>query len=764
MKAIDLDAEGRRRLLASLSFDPGMAHWLVGADTALCMHLAQDLALMGPRLASGRPRRRFAGLRGAAPGVNAVFGMETLFPELSVLDNLFIGRPVHWRRPAELIARAREAFAVLGSDLQPEGSARDLSDLQRQSLALARAILTPAPLTVIHCEPDEPVVAAQLNRAGRHLLRQRDVPVALVVLARSFVDLPWVTHLHGLRAGQWVYSGPAESDWRTHWAVATAVSRSESEAVIQRSLKRMQDAGRGGALAFAQDAMSLGRVCLRTAVLHCVFLDRMGQLVATDSPQQALWMAPARELLARWRLPGAGRRSELLDTPAGRFMALPLIGKGGTFGLLLAGPSPRGESRDQGVFVQVFGRVLGEALGEEMLDLQLAHVRRLDTLGAMAGGLVHDFNNTLYVIDSAARLASNPTSEDDTRRQLRVIRQAVQQAGALTSKLRSFGQRQGPQPVALDMHEVVLDAVTLLRVAAGSTVQIDCELTAETSAITGDASALVNMVVNLGMNAVHALGEGSRHIMVRTSSHAGPSSWINFEGERQRGGFFELEMADSGCGMDAPTMARLFEPFFTTRAAAGGTGLGLATVIQAVRQHGGAIDVTSAPGEGTTVRLRFPVAIAMADDPTVAPAADARGRPDSAAARALQVLVCDDDDLTRELLTDMLQLRGMHVTAVADARACLQRYAQSATAYDVVILDYRMPGMTGEECFRELKRLDPEVRAVLLSGHPGQANTAELLAMGLHGVFQKPIEAQTLVDSITAAATAQDAFAPLHSG
>ena len=173
MKAIDLDAEGRRRLLASLSFDPGMAHWLVGADTALCMHLAQDLALMGPRLASGRPRRRFAGLRGAAPGVNAVFGMETLFPELSVLDNLFIGRPVHWRRPAELIARAREAFAVLGSDLQPEGSARDLSDLQRQSLALARAILTPAPLTVIHCEPDEPVVAAQLNRAGRQLLRLR---------------------------------------------------------------------------------------------------------------------------------------------------------------------------------------------------------------------------------------------------------------------------------------------------------------------------------------------------------------------------------------------------------------------------------------------------------------------------------------------------------------------------------------------------------------------------------------------------------------
>lgn len=750
MNTIELDGEGRRRFLDSLSLDPGVAHWVVGADNMLSAQLMQDLAAKGPPDSARRTRRLGLPWRvGADAAVNAVFGLETLFPELTVLDNLYIGRPASWRRPAELAQRARAAFEVLGSDLQPAMPAHKLTDLQRHTLALARAMLTPAPLTLIHCNPDEPLAAARLNRAVRYLLRQRDPQPAVVVLAPCFIDLHWVTHLHCVRSGHWVYGGPAEPDWRLHWAVATAESVPESEAAIRRSLKHMQDTGNGGALAFAQAAMSLGRVCLRSPTLDCVFLDRMGQLSATEGARTVPWFEPARQRLIELRRPGAVRRSHTLHTPAGPLLALPLIGKGGAFGLLVAGTSDNQPSRDQTAFVQVFGRMLGEVIGEEMLDVQLAHARRLDTLGTMAGGLVHDFNNTLFVIDSAARLAGGQTLDDDARRQIEVIRKAVQQAGALTSKLRSFGQRHDPQSAPLNLHDVVLDALTLLRVAAGSTVQIDCALDAQCARMVGDPAALINMVVNLGMNAVNALGEHQRHILIRTTSHPGPSSWISFQGVRQRGAYLELDMTDTGCGMDAATMSRLFEPFFTTRAEAGGTGLGLATVIQTVRQHGGAIDITSTPGEGTTVRLRFPVAETLsAEIAAAAPAVQV-----SRSAAGLHALVCDDDELTREVLTDMLQTRGVRVTTAPDGRTCLDLYAHATPPYDFVLLDYRMPGMDGETCFRALKTLDPEVRAIILSGHPGDVNTADLLALGLLGVFHKPVEAQTLLDVIGAAAS-----------
>lgn len=743
-----LDAEGRRRFLAALRLQPGTAHWLVGADMALSTQLAQDLATLGPQ-PGANPRGLGKLWRvGAASQVNAVFGLETLFPELTVLDNLFIGRPAGWRRPAELAAQARAAFEVLGSNLEPGMPARQLSNLQRHSLALARAMLTPAPLTVIHCDPGDPVAAGQLNRAVRYLLRQTGPPLTLVVLARSFVDLPWVSHLHCVRFSHLVYDGPAEPDWRQHWAVATAESLSESEAAIQRSLKRMQDNGRAGGLAFAEAAMSLGRVCLRTPELHCIFLDRMGQLAATESAQQAQWMEPARQRLNELRAPRASRERQTLETPAGNFQTVPLIGKGGAFGLLLAAPSAAPQPRERASFVQIFGGMLGEVIGEEMLEVQLAHARRLDTLGSMAGGLVHDFNNTLYVIDSAAKLAAGQPLGEGPRRQLEVIRKAVHQAGALTAKLRSFGQRHDPEPVHLNLHDVVLDALTLLRVAAGSTVLFDCALGAEQCRMMGDPAALINMVVNLGMNAVNALGEGPRHILIRTSSHPGPSSWLSFQGVRQRGAYVELDITDTGCGMDAATMARVFEPFFTTRAADGGTGLGLATVIQTVRQHDGMIDISSSPGAGTTVRLRFPAAGAWTDEPAVRQTE--RTSRDSVA--GLHVLLCDDDELTREVLTELLRSRGLRVTTAANGRDCLNLYAQASDPYDVVMLDYRMSGMNGETCFRALKGLDPEVRAIILSGHASEVNTAELLALGLHGVFHKPIEVQTLLDVLGAAA------------
>jgi PAS domain S-box-containing protein len=380
------------------------------------------------------------------------------------------------------------------------------------------------------------------------------------------------------------------------------------------------------------------------------------------------------------------------------------------------------------------------------LDRRLQHAQKLDAVGHLAGGLAHDFNNVLTVIRGytellRADLPPESAASDD----LRHMEQAVDRAAAVTRKLLAFSRRQPVQPVVLDLNRVVRGLQPIFRQLLADGAEVELALAPDLWPVRADPGQLEQVIINLATNARDAMPEGGRLIVQTANETVTPDSSALVPA----GAYTTLTLADTGCGMDEATQARIFEPFFSTKPKDRGMGLGLAMVHGIVTAAGGSIDVRSSPGAGAVFTIRLPRSVEAA-----APLAAPDERP-ARTARAVTVLVVDDEPGVRDVARRFLESRGYAVVEAAGGREAIDVLDDRVRRVDVVLTDMIMPGTSGREVVAHARTARPGVPVVVMTGYAGEERDAAG-SSDVAAVVGKPFSAGVLVRASAAALAARE--------
>jgi nitrogen-specific signal transduction histidine kinase/CheY-like chemotaxis protein len=387
---------------------------------------------------------------------------------------------------------------------------------------------------------------------------------------------------------------------------------------------------------------------------------------------------------------------------------------------------------------------------KEKMEIRFRQAERLESLGQLAGGVAHDFNNLLAVIlNVTATLKSQAeqgSDAGDTRsagelRDIERIEKAGQSATRLTRQLLAFARREVIQPSVIDINEQLHGLTELLRRTLGSHISFQTSLAPDLWPVLMDPGHLEQVVINLSVNARDAMPKGGT-LSISTKNVTIDDAYAETHPGIKPGRHVELQVADTGTGMDKATQEHLFEPFFTTKPVGKGTGLGLATVYGIVKQVEGHVSVYSEVGHGTTMTVLIP-----ATAQTVSAKTPAAGVPRAAGTGT--VLVVEDYPELRELIEETLKLHGYSVLSAPDGEAALALARQHVGEIDIVLTDIVMPHMLGPDLAAQMKVENPNLRVLFMSGHaqPAFAGVAAL-PPGVQ-LLQKPFMAAELLDKLS---------------
>ncbi len=372
--------------------------------------------------------------------------------------------------------------------------------------------------------------------------------------------------------------------------------------------------------------------------------------------------------------------------------------------------------------------------------------RKLEALGTLAGGVAHDFNNVLAAVIGWGELARTQAADGSTQaRQLDQVLQAGQRGKAMVERILSFSRGTPRRHDTLWLQPVVDEALNLIEGTLAPQIRLVRELDAPLAAIDGDATLIHEAAMNLCTNAVQAMPDGGTltvSLSVQSLTRPRPLHASTLAAGRHAC----LSVADSGPGIAPDVMARLFEPFFTTRSALRGTGLGLAVVHSVMADLGGAIDVRSRPGEGATFSLYFPCvdAVPAAPEP-IGPTEDLpRGH-------GQRVLVIDDEPALVELAEEMLAELGYEPAGLSDSTLALARFDAAPDRFDLVLTDELMPGLCGTALACEMRRRRPDLPIVLASGYGGPQLDERAAAAGITVRVGKPLTRAELARAVAQA-------------
>jgi PAS domain S-box-containing protein len=384
-------------------------------------------------------------------------------------------------------------------------------------------------------------------------------------------------------------------------------------------------------------------------------------------------------------------------------------------------------------------------------SVRLHQSQRLEALGRLTGGIAHEFNNMMQVIQVHAELLEADAGADQaTLRRLRAMRSAAERGGELTDRLLSFSRRRNLSPSRIELSELIDEVVILLEGTVGDDIDLRTGIGAESWPVVADAGELQNALVNLIINARDAMG-GRGLVELHAENRMLGKAALPADGDLRPGAYVKLTVTDTGPGMAPDILEQIFEPFFTTKPAGKGTGLGLSIVYGFVQQSGGFVEVLSKPGAGTSVSLFLPAEPGPAAvEPAAGPSA-AAGAPQ--AYDAARVLVVEDDEAVRETICELLETIGHDVVAVTDGAAAIARLTDEKDI-DLVISDIVMPGpISGLDLQEWLRAADPGMRLVLMTGY----NERDLQPGGGDGrpdagtVLRKPFSRTELASAVTAA-------------
>jgi PAS domain S-box-containing protein len=345
---------------------------------------------------------------------------------------------------------------------------------------------------------------------------------------------------------------------------------------------------------------------------------------------------------------------------------------------------------------------------------QLRQAQKMEAVGQLAGGIAHDFNNLLMVIQGDSDLIRRKVPEDHPlRRNVDGIREASQQAAALTRQLLAFSRKQVLAPKVLDLNGIVAAMQAMLQRLVGETIHLVFVPKPELDYVKADPSQLEQVIMNLTVNARDAMPDGGRLTMETDHLELDAESAM-LHGAAAPGRYVVLAVSDTGTGMDEATKARLFEPFFTTKDPGRGTGLGLSTVYGIVRQSGGHVWVYSELGRGTTLKVCLP---AVAEEPDRIAPVEAPGKTRGAET----VLLVEDAPRVREVVREILEMSGYAVLEARHGQEAIDLSERHRGPIQLMVTDVVMPQMSGRELAQHFARTRPDMRVLFMSGYTDTA-------------------------------------------
>jgi signal transduction histidine kinase len=396
-----------------------------------------------------------------------------------------------------------------------------------------------------------------------------------------------------------------------------------------------------------------------------------------------------------------------------------------------------------GGFVTLYRDVTARHDAEE----RLRQAQTMAAVGRLTAGVAHDFNNLLISISGNAEMLHNQLGDDPTHgRRLAVILQSSERGATLVRQLLAFARKQTLEPVRVDLNEVVRGIGDLLRATLGRRVRVETKLDPVLWPALIDRAQIEHVILNLAINARDAMPDGGT-LTISTNNMT-----LDAQGrvaDLPAGEYVAVNVSDTGTGMTDEVLRNAFEPFFTTKPPGHGSGLGLSQVYGVARQSGGGVQIDSVVGAGTTVAVLFPRAVGdVAEAPRIEPVplADPVSAPVAALHRT--ILVVDDEAECRETIAAMLSANGFSVVLAEDGSEALRRIEEGAE-FDLLLVDYAMPGMNGIELAQAVRARRPAVPVVFFTGGDSDWISGE------RWVLMKPFLSRTLTDTLRAAAGLQ---------
>ena len=386
------------------------------------------------------------------------------------------------------------------------------------------------------------------------------------------------------------------------------------------------------------------------------------------------------------------------------------------------------------------------------IEQQLHQAQKMEAIGCLAGGIAHDFNNLLMCIQGNARLMlQGPESTGSNQEMLQGILRSAANGAKLTRQLLGFARRGKYEFTSLDLNAVIRKTGGMF----GSTnrqMVMNYKLDEYLLAVEADEGQIEQVLLNLYVNSLHAMPEGG-NLFLETRNMVLPGG-VHKSPDLKPGRYVEITVSDEGTGIEERLLPKIFDPFFTTKEPGKGTGLGLASAYGIIKNHGGAIEVSSKKDIGTKVKIYLPVTDKPLEQRSSEPEESryaASGRMRSAGKRKLTALVIDDSPAALETIARMLKLEGFKVLVATSGKSGIELYQTAKDRIDVIVLDMIMPEMGGFEAFNRIRELDPGARIILASGYSMSEDVVELLSTGGVEFLQKPFGPQEMLRKINAA-------------
>ncbi len=380
---------------------------------------------------------------------------------------------------------------------------------------------------------------------------------------------------------------------------------------------------------------------------------------------------------------------------------------------------------------------------QRVLEDQISQTQKMEAIGQLAGGIAHDFNNQLTgIMGYADLLRENLVHNKDLFRYADMIITATRRSADLTDQLLAFARKGKYLEIPINMHKVISEVVSLLEHSIDKKVQIKQNLYANPPITSGDPTQMQNALLNLAINARDAMPDGGEMIFSTDVIFLDEEYCSANPYEIVPGSYLQVSITDTGTGMDEETQRHIFEPFFTTKETGKGTGMGLAAVYGTVKNHKGAINVYSELEFGTTFKIYLPLLDSSSDMD-----GEAKDREKIIKGNA-RILVVDDEEMILDLVSDMLESMDYTVVACANGKEAVTRYKKSWKKVDLVILDMVMPEMGGHEAFIAMKKINPDIKALLSSGYSINGEAEKILEEGVLDFIQKPYQKAELSQKV----------------
>ncbi len=373
----------------------------------------------------------------------------------------------------------------------------------------------------------------------------------------------------------------------------------------------------------------------------------------------------------------------------------------------------------------------------QKLQMQLLHSQKMESIGTLAGGIAHDFNNILGVIIGYTELAlKDVPPESLLASKLHKVQEASNRAATMVKQILAFSRQSVIERVPLEVASLVKEAISFLRPSLPSTITIRQQIDTATKHILADPTQVHQILINFCTNAFHAmeLTGGTLEISLKDCEIC-PEDLLQHPGVHP-GGFVELAISDTGCGIEPEIWGKIFDPYFTTKGIGKGTGMGLAIVHGIVTSYGGFITGASEPGVGTVFRVYFP-ALEQETSAGIEPV-------QTTPLGKERILLIDDEEMLAVLGKMMLESLGYTVTAQTDSAEALALFQHQPDQFDVVVTDQTMPGLTGSDLAIRMLQIRPDLPIILCTGYSSIISKQTVMAMGIKGFVTKPFSRQDI--------------------